>query len=179
MLSPLTSLLALAEGGFDPFDPTLGGGALWTWIIFLLSLIPIWIMVMRPVTSALLERDDQAKRAITQAEKASAAAEAARAEVEVRLGEARNEAQKLLTQARERAESRERELIEAAKAEATALLEGARSQIRAEQDKALSAIRAQVVELSMEAAGKVLGRNVNSDDDRRLVQELVSGGRRA
>ncbi|MEO0651958.1 MAG: F0F1 ATP synthase subunit B [Planctomycetota bacterium] len=173
MFASLTPVLALAEGGFDPFDPTLGGGALWTWIIFLLSLFPIWIMVMGPVTRALLERDDLAKRAITQAEKASADAEAARAEVEVRLGEARNEAQKLLAQARERAEARERELVDAAKAEAQTLLENARSQIRAEQEKALAAIRGEVVELSLGAATKVLGRKVDADDDRRLVQEFV------
>lgn len=180
-LSALQSLFAsplvlAAEGGFDPFKLTFAGGALWTWVIFLLSLIPIWKMVMGPVTRALLERDELAKRAITQAEKASSEAEAARAEVEVRLGEARAEAQKLLTQARERAEARERELVDAAKAEAAALLENARSQIRAEQEKAVAAIRTEVVELSLSAASKVLDRNVGSDDDRRLVTELVGGG---
>lgn len=167
--------LLAAEGGFDPFAPNFVGGALWTWIIFLLALVPIWKMVMGPVTRALLERDELAKRAITQAEKASADAEAARAEIEVKLGEARNEAQKLLNQARERAEIREREVIESAKSEAQALLESARSQIRAEQEKALAAIRAEVVELSIDAASKVLGRNVGSDDDRRFVEELVAG----
>lgn len=172
-----TALLPLvAEGGFNPFELTFAGGALWTWIIFLLALWPIWTMVMGPVTRALLDRDEQAKRAITLAEKASADAEAARAEVEVRLGEARAEAQKLLTQARERAETRERELVDAAKSEAATLLDNARSQIRAEQEKAVAAIRAEVVELSLNAATKVLERNVGSEDDRRLVSDLVAGG---
>ena len=53
----------------------------------------------------------------------------------------------------------------------------ARSMLEAlDHDEALAAIRAEVVELSLGAATKVLGRNVNSDDDRRLVQELVGGG---
>ena len=37
--------------------------------------------------------------------------------------------------------------------------------------------RGEVVELSMKAATEVLGRNVGSEDDRRLVTELVSSTR--
>ncbi|MHC4893891.1 MAG: F0F1 ATP synthase subunit B [Planctomycetota bacterium] len=172
----LTAILFLAEGGFDPFKPTFVGSALWTWIIFLGALLPIWKMVMGPITSALLERDELAKRAITQAEKASADAEAARAEVEVKLGEARNLAQQIVNEARERGDAQKREIVESAKAEAHNLIESARAQIKAEQDKALATIRAEVVDLSLDAATKVLGRNVGSDDDRRLVQELVGSG---
>ena len=54
------------------------------------------------------------------------------------------------------------------------MIEGARSQIQAEQEKALASIRAEVVDLSIAAASKVISRNVGSDDDRRLVQEMVA-----
>ncbi|MAE28476.1 MAG: F0F1 ATP synthase subunit B [Planctomycetota bacterium] len=175
--SLLTPLLALSEGGgFNPMDLAGGGGIFWTWLIFLLSLPFIWTVVMKKVTVALLERDDKAVLAISSAEEASRAAEAARAEVEVKLGEAQAEAAKLLGEARERAEVREREIIEEAKASAEALLENARKSIQAEQDKALNAIRAEVVDLSLNAAGAVLGRNVSADDDRRLVRELIGSG---
>jgi F0F1-type ATP synthase membrane subunit b/b' len=45
----------------------------------------------------------------------------------------------------------------------------------AAQDKALGEIRAQVVQLSLSAAGTVLRRKVDGADDRRMVEELVSG----
>mgnify|MGYP000582287301 CR=1 FL=1 len=173
---PILLSAMAAEGGFNPLDAAGGGGALWTWIIFLLALGPIWIFVMGPVTRALIARDDQAKRAIVQAEKANADAERARAEVEIKLGEARAEAAKLLAQARERAEVREREIVEAAKNEAHTLLEGARSSIRAEQEKALAAIRTEVVDLTLSVASRVLERNVGSEDDRRMVERLVTAG---
>ena len=48
------------------------------------------------------------------------------------------------------------------------------TEMQAEQEKALAAIRGEVVDLSLNAASQVLGRRVDSDDDRRLVQELVS-----
>ncbi|HJO27327.1 MAG TPA: F0F1 ATP synthase subunit B [Planctomycetota bacterium] len=175
--STLIPFLAFSEGGgFNPMDLAGGGGIFWTWLIFLLSLPFIWTVVMKKVSVALLERDDKAVLAIAAAEQASRAAEAARAEVEVRLGEAQAEAAKLLAVARERAEVREREIIEEAKASAEGLLDSARRAIQAEQDKALSAIRAEVVELSLNAAGAVLGRNVSAEDDRRLVGELISSG---
>lgn len=166
--------LAAAEGAvFNPLNPLHGGLALWTWIIFLLALMPVWKMVMGPVSRALLARDEEAFSAVRKAEQASAEAERARAEVEVKLGEARAEAAKILAAARERGEVREREIFEKAKAEAAALLDSARSQIRSEQEKALATIRSEVVDLSLKAAGKVLERQVSSEDDRRLVSDFV------
>jgi F0F1-type ATP synthase membrane subunit b/b' len=57
------------------------------------------------------------------------------------------------------------------------MIEAARNAIQTEQEKALSTIRAEVVEISLHAASKVLGRTVAGEDDRRLVRELVSGTR--
>ena len=163
------------EGGkFDPFDMVAGGNLLWTWVIFLAALPFMWKIVMGPVTTALEQRDEHAVHAIAAAEKASAEAEKARADVEVALGEAQAEAAKLLAEARHRAEAREQEIVTAAKQEATGMVEAARNAIHAEQDKAISAIRNEVVELSLNAASKVLERSVGGEDDRRLVTELVS-----
>jgi F-type H+-transporting ATPase subunit b len=129
---------------------------------------------MGPITRALEARDERAMEAITQAEKASREAEQARAEVEVKLGEAQAGAAKLMAEARERAEVREREMIEEARRTAESLRERARADIEAAKEQALSAIRDEVVELSLSAAGKVLERRVDAEDDRRLVEDLVA-----
>ena len=165
--------LAIAEGGFNPLDVSGMGGFLWTVVIFLAALPFMWKVVFSKVTTALADRDARAAEAIVAAERASQDAERARAEVEVRLGEAQAEAAKLLSQARERAEVRERDIVESARREAESMIASARASIEVEKEKALAAIRGEVVELSLNAASKVLGRNVGSEDDRRLVQELV------
>lgn len=172
-LAVVAPLAAAGGDGFNPLDVSGGGGFLWTVVIFLVAAPFMWMLVMGPVARALEERDGKASRAITEAQKASSDAERARAEVEVALGEARASAAKLLAEARERAGVREKELVEAAEAQASALLEGARRTIQAEQQKAIAAIREQVVDLSISGASKVLGRNVGSEDDRRLVSDLV------
>jgi F-type H+-transporting ATPase subunit b len=178
--SCLAALALLAPGGtetsdFNPLDLAAGGNTLWTFVIFGISVVLMWKIVMGPVSSALEERDNHAARAIAAAEKAQAEAEKARADVEVALGEAQAEAAKLLGEARKRAEVREHEIVDAAKQEAAGMVEAARKAITAEQDKAISAIRNEVVDLTMNAASKVLERNVGNEDDRRLVTDLIAG----
>jgi F-type H+-transporting ATPase subunit b len=167
--------LASGEGGFNPLDVGGIGNLLWTLIIFGLALIPMWKMVFSKILVMANARDEKAAEAVTLAARASEEAEKARAEVEVRLGEAQAEASKLLAGARERADARERDIIENAKKEADAMIESARVSIQAEQDKAIAAIRAEVVELSLSAAARVIGRQVGSEDDRRVVAEIVGG----
>lgn len=166
--------IAAGGGGFNPLDIAAGGALFWTLVIFLLSLPFMWKLVFGPITAALAERDGQATAAIRAAEKAGEEAEEARAAIDVQLGEAKAEAQKMLTAAKDRAEVRERDIVETARKEADSMLNSARSAIQSEREKALSTIREEVVNLSLGAATKVLGRNVSSDDDRRMASELVS-----
>ncbi len=174
MHAAIVLLASEGGGGFNPLDPAGIGIALWTWIIFLVALFPIWKVVMGPVTRALTARDEQASAAIAAAEEASRSAQSARAEVEQRLAEAQRQGAALIEAARARAESREKELVEEARLQAAGLLARARAEIQAEQDKAVATIRREVVQLSLSAAGQVLKRKVDAADDRRLVEELVS-----
>ncbi len=167
-------LLIAEGGGFDPLDVAGAGNYLWTLLIFFISLPLMWKLVFSKIAGALNERGDNASEAIRAAEAASEQAEKARAEVEVRLGEAQADAAKLLAEARERAEVRERDIVNNAKQEADAMIEAARATITAEKEKALTAIRDEVVDLSLSAASKVVSRSVGSEDDRRLVEELVT-----
>ena len=164
---------AAGAGGLNPFDAAGFGGALWTWVIFLVALPLMWKVVMGPITKALEARDDLASKAIVDAEKARDEASKARAEVETKLIEARAEAAKLLAEARTRAAVVEQQIVAEAGAKAQKLADDAQRQIQAARDSALAAIREEVVELSMSGARVVLGRNVGADDDRRLVADMV------
>lgn len=190
-MTPAIALLLAApeEGGFNPLDLSHGGGLFWTIVIFGVALVPIWKMVMGPITRALEARDERMATAIASAEKASHDAEASRAAIESKLSAAQVEAGKLVDAARARAEAVERSLKDDAAKQASALLERAKLEIQNEQDKALAAIRREVVDVTIQAASQVLQRKVDSNDDRRLVEELVtaaskpgqtsgSGGRR-
>ncbi|MDP6538797.1 MAG: F0F1 ATP synthase subunit B [Planctomycetota bacterium] len=174
------NLILPESGGFNPLELTGLGNALWTWVIFLLTLPFAWIVILGPVSRALEDRDGRVREAIDSARQASEDAEKARAEVEVKLGEAQADAAKLLAEARERGEAREREILDSAREEAEAMRERAQSEIETAKEQALAAIRDEVVDLSLAAASQVLQRRVDSEDDRRMVGEMMgsafSGG---
>ena len=62
-----------------------------------------------------------------------------------------------------------------AEKEAGDILEKAQHQIQTEKEKAVQEIRSSVVEFSLQAATKVIEKNVDSEDNRRLIKETVAG----
>ena len=63
---------------------------------------------------------------------------------------------------------------EETEAERQRRLEDIRRQIQAETQRALGQIRAEVAELTLVAASKVTRKTLDSEDDRRLIEEAVS-----
>lgn len=169
--------LAAAEtgGSFNPIDFSHGANLLWTVVIFLVALPFMWKIVWGPMTKALEARDHQAEHAVAAAEAAKVAAEQAKAEVEKRLAEAHREASTMISEARALGEAQGREAIASAQAQAQQTLERAKSEIDREKSKALAEIRETVVDLSVSAASKVVGRALTDDDQKRFVRDLVSG----
>src|SRR5262245_34166062 len=116
------SLLA-SEEGFNPIRLTDATNALWTIVIFLVSLPLMWALVWGPMSKALEHRDQQAENAVKAAEAAKAAAEQARVDIEKRLAKAQDDSAKLITEARAIGEAQGREALAAAQAEAQKTLE--------------------------------------------------------
>ena len=54
------------------------------------------------------------------------------------------------------------------------MIKKAQEEIRAERDKALVNLRVHVAKVSMLAAEKIIGENMDTDRNRRLVDEFVS-----
>lgn len=172
-IAALVSEQDAAGGGLNPFNPTGFGGILWTWIIFLVGLPLMWKVVMGPITAALEARDEQAAEAVKAAERAREETARAKAEVDSKVAQARAESARLIADARERALAVEKQIVDEATLKAQRATEAAQTAIAAEREKAIAAIRDEVVELSMNGARAVLGRNVGGDDDRRLVSDMV------
>lgn len=168
----------VSEGGeaFNPLRLTDFTNAVWTIVIFAASLPLMWTIVWGPMARVLEQRDAQADQAVRAAEAAKAAAEQARADVENRLTQAQKESAKMIADARAVGEAQGREVLAAAQDEAQRTLERAKAEIEREKSKALSEIRETVVDLTLEAATKVVGRSFEDADQRRFVEEFVSGG---
>ena len=165
------------EGGFNPLSLTAAANAFWTIVIFAASLPVMWKIVWSPMAKALEHRDEQADQAVKAAEAARAGAEQARADVEKKLAMAQTESARIITEARAIGEAQGREALAAAQAQAKQTLENAKSEIANEKTRALAEIRETVVDLSLDAASRVVGRSFQDDDQRRFVRDFVSGAK--
>ncbi len=152
------------------FDP---GPIFWTWTTFFVVLAILAWKAWRPMINALEKREAGIRGALEAAEKARRESEELTTKVEEAIRLSRYEAQQIITEARAAAENVRGELEEAAKKTADELVTKARDQIEAERERALREIRTTVVDLSLSVAGKVLERNLTTEDNKRLVEESL------
>jgi len=90
------------------------------------------------------------------------------------LADAQAEAQAAINKARDDAERVAREVRERADAEAQQLLEQARQTIQQERNQALQALRQQTAELAVLAAGQLLEENLDSEKNRKIVDDFIA-----
>ena len=152
------------------FDPGL---IFWTWTTFFVVLVILAWKAWRPMINALEKREAGIRGALEAAEKARQESEELTTKVEEAIRLSRYEAQQIITEARAAAENVRGELEEAAKKKADELVTKARDQIEAERERALREIRTTVVDLSLSVAGKVIERNLTTEDNKKLVEESL------
>lgn len=152
------------------FDPGL---IFWTWITFFVVLAILAWKAWGPMINALERREASIHGALEAAEKARQRSEELTARVEEEVRRSRHEAQQIIIEARAAAEKIRGELEEAARKNADELIAKAREQIGAEQERALREIRTMVVDLSLSLAGKVIERNLTTEDNKKLVEESL------
>ena len=91
-----------------------------------------------------------------------------------RLAEARNQADEIVARARRAGEKYESEAVADAKAKREEMMEQTRRDIEAETRRAIQQIRAEVADLTIAATEKVTRKALDTDDQRRLVEEALS-----
>lgn len=162
---------AAAAGPF-----TINGGLiLWTLVIFGILLALLWKTAWPAILGQVEEREARIKAQLDAADRANAEAQRILAEYQQQVAGARTEAQDIVAQARVAGEKLREELIEKGRHEQEELLERARREIGLERDRAVAELRREAVELSLAAASKVIEKNLDTEADRRLVQDYLAG----
>ena len=147
----------------------------WTVVVFLLLLLILKKFAYPALLGAVEARERALQEQLDAAERNRAESEALLAEHKKLLAEAKTQAHALLVEARTTAEKERALAMEKTLQEQQQLLERARRDIAAERDRAIAELRQEAVELSLAAASKLIGERLNSETDRKLVQEYLSG----
>ena len=109
------------------------------------------------------------------ADEARDEAERLKALFEEKLAKADEEAAGILREARTKAEAASKVILSEAKANAEAIVASARAQVEAEKEAAFLVFKAEAVALVIQASGKLLGRNLSSEDNRAFAASLLAG----
>ena len=170
-------MLLAAAGDGDPTPALLAvepGLAIWTLIIFSLVLLILSRTAWPAITSALDTREDNIRESMEQAEKALAEARQVQSDNKKALREAEQEAQSILREAREAAERLREEEKGKLQAEIKQMKELAENDIAREKEGAIQALRAEVIDLTVQAAGKIIQENLDDKRQRSMVDKFIS-----
>lgn len=161
-------VLGSAEGvGFN------SGDILFQLVMFLILLALIKKFAWGPLMGIMKEREEFVAGEIENAEKSRKEAAQFLEEQRALLKDARTEAQDLIEKAKKQGDVQREEIIVAARSEADRLKESAKVEIEQQKEQAMAAIRDQVSSLSVLIASKVIEKELNEQDQQKLINEYI------
>jgi len=170
VLGSATPLLA-QEGGLLGVSEGL---MFWTILTFVIVLIVLWKAALPPILAAVEAREQQIRDLIAAAALDREAAQQALAEQNKLLDDTRSRIQELVGEGRTAGERMRDEIVSDARRQADELLVRTRRDVRQELDRAKQELRLEAVEIAIAAATKLIDRNLDEEDNRRLVRQYLA-----
>ncbi len=168
-------ILADAAAGGSLLDGF--GVNLWGFVSQIVSFAIVFLILARfgfPVIQRILDqRSALIQEGVENAKRAERDLAEARTNAEELLRQARIQAQETIAQATKVAERESQRIAEEAQAHAEQITQQQEARIQQEASRARAELSRLVVNLSISAAGKVISRSVDTNDNRRLVENFV------
>lgn len=132
----------------------------------------IRLLVYKPVKKFLSSRKEKIDKEREELSTARAEAETEKEKYGKLCDDAGKESAALLEKTREEAEKTAAGIIGSAKADAEKLISDANANIAAKEKEAVSGMKDDVVDLSLSIASKLIARNIDNEDNRRLAADF-------
>ena len=127
----------------------------------------------KPVKATLAKRQEELNEHYQAAELAEQEARRQQADWDAKMAGAKAEADRIVDQATEQAKFRSDAMIEQARQKANALVQTAQAEADLERKKAEDGIKREIVEVSGLLTEKMLEREINAEDHRRLIDSFI------
>jgi F-type H+-transporting ATPase subunit b len=171
----LASTTETTEDGGSGLIEVGPGPKNWTRICCAIAFFVLKKYAFGPIQKTIDERRDRIRQAVEEADNARNEARDLLEQNRAVLAQARNESADILAEARKVADAQMARAKEEAEAERLRRLEDTRKQIEAETARSIDQIRSEVADLTIEATSRVVGKVLDADDQRRLIEEAVEG----
>ena len=151
---------------------------IWLILISLCNLVILFFILKKflykPVKRILAARQAEYDAKVAEADGKLAEAEEVKAALDEKFAAADDEADRILKDAKENAERRGAAIVTEAKDKADLIVRNAESEADLRRRKAEESIKDDIADVSVEIAGKIIGREVNESDHRRLVDDFIN-----
>jgi len=150
------------------------GLMVWTLLAFGITMLILRKYAFPKIQDALDRRQRLIEESIEQAERTREEAEALLNDYRARLAEARVQAEEIVERAQKNSERYDAEAREATDKVIVERKEQAARDIEAEARRAIADIRSEVANLTIAATEKVTRKSLNTDDQRKLVEDALA-----
>jgi F-type H+-transporting ATPase subunit b len=147
---------------------------IWTIVTFLILLALLSKFAWTPLLAALQVRQDRITQALDEAKRAQEEMERLRRESAEIIRQAHAEAGTIVSASRTDAERVREDTKQKARTEAAAIIAAAERQIQAATVRAKDEVRREVVDLAVAIASKLIRRNITAEDNRVMIDEMIS-----
>jgi F-type H+-transporting ATPase subunit b len=172
-VSALANIPLAASKGSFLIKPSVGL-ALWTLLVFGVTMVLLAKLAFPRISQALERRQRTIEESIDTAQRTREEADRILAEYRQRLTEARAQADEIVQRARQAAQAHEREAKEQGHEIVAEAARKAQREIEAATRRALDDIRKEVADLTIVATQKVTRKALDEADQRRLVEEALA-----
>ena len=166
--APFTSEDFISRISFNVWD------FLAVFLAFIVLLLVAFFFAYKPVKKFIKDRGDYVEGKIKEAERREEESRGLTEEAERNIAESKKSALLIVEKAQEDANAQKEEILAQAKLEAEQEKQKAQQEIAQEIEASKDEIHREIVSVAMDASEKVLGREVNDEDNRRLVDDFVN-----
>jgi F-type H+-transporting ATPase subunit b len=168
------SLDLLAAESSNDLIKVIPGLMIWTLVAFGITFFVLRKYAFGPIQKTIDERRDKIRLAVEEADNARNEARDLLEQNKAILAQARSESAGILAEAKKVGDAQIARAKDEAESERQRRLEDTKKQIEAETSRAIDQIRTEVADLTLEATQRVVGKVLDSADQRRLVDEAIA-----
>jgi F-type H+-transporting ATPase subunit b len=151
----------------------------WSFLINFLAMIVLFVAVYfiayKPIKKYVDARKDYVEHNLRDSERAKQINEAKAAESEEIIANAKAEAAQIVAKGKADATTAGESIIQGAEKDAQERQKAADEAIKQAEEKSKRAIHDEIVNVALDASKQVLGREVNDEDNAKLVKDFAAG----